>query len=38
MIIGRLMPAGTGFVTRKFKHKAMQIAGENGSTIDIDSL
>ena len=38
MIIGRLMPAGTGFVTRKLKHKAMQIAGENGSTIDIDSL
>ena len=38
LIIGRLIPAGTGFVTRQYKKKAMELSGKGGSILDIDSL
>ena len=38
MIVGRLIPAGTGFVTRQYKKKAMEMANVGNGNIDIDSL
>ncbi len=38
LIIGRLIPAGTGFITRQYKKKAMQFSNEGESIIDIDSV
>ncbi len=38
LIIGRLIPAGTGFITRKYKKEAMQFSGEGESVINIDSI
>ena len=37
MIIGRLIPAGTGFVTRQYKRKAMELSGEKETIINIDA-
>ena len=37
MIIGRLIPAGTGFVTRQYKKKAMKLSGEKETIINIDT-
>jgi len=38
IIIGRLIPAGTGFVTRQLKRKAMELSGEGEQVINIDSI
>ena len=38
IIIGRLIPAGTGFVTRQLKKKAMELAGEGSKVLNIDSI
>ena len=35
MIIGRLIPAGTGFATRQLKHYAMEKIGVKDSKVDI---
>ena len=38
MIVGRLIPAGTGFVTRQLKQKAVKLMGEGDKIVDIDSI
>ena len=38
LIIGRLIPAGTGFVTRQYKKKAMELAGEGDAILNIDTI
>ena len=38
MIVGRLIPAGTGFVTRQLKQKAVKLIGEGDKIVDIDAI
>ena len=39
LIVGRLIPAGTGLLTRQYKQKAQALVVDKGEqTIDIDSI